>query len=330
MKTSPLLLAVSMAAAILLIVPVPSQAQTDGTAQRLTIVIPYADTGPTAKLAHALAPEFSRALGREVSLAFRGGAGGTLGTAEVAASRDTSGNTLLLHNIGMASAPSLYRHLSYDAQRDFVPVGRAGDAPMVLLGRSGIEPKAARELWTYIRSNRNTLAIAYGGPGGAGQLCGLILERALGVRLFWVPFKGTGPALQDLIAGRSDLLCDQTTHTLGAIRDGRVRGFVVADRQRVAVQPDIPTSAESGMPDLQVTVWHGLFAPRGTPADVVTKLSEALKSAVTSAEYIAQMRAVGVNPATAGEATPNSLGRLLASEIIRWKPLIVATGQFAD
>ena len=308
----------------------PVEAQTADAIQRLTIVVPYAETGPTAKLARALAPQFGRALGRDVSLAFRGGAGGTLATAEVAASRDTSGNTLLLHNTGMASAPTLYRHLSYDPQRDFVPIGRAGDGPMVLLTRAGIEPRSARELWSYIRSNKDTLALAYGGAGSAGQLCGLLLERVLGVRLFWVPFTGTGPALQDLVAGRSDLLCDQTIHTLDPIRDGRVRAFVVTDGQRIAVQPDIPTSAEGGLADLQVTVWHGLFAPKGTPASVVTKLSEALKSAVTSPEYIAQMRAVGVNPATALEATPNALSRLLASEIARWKPLIVASGQFAD
>lgn len=296
----------------------------------ITIVIPYAEAGPTAKLAHALVPELSRRLGQPVDLVFRGGDGATKGTAEVFASGGDGGYTLLLHNIGMASAATFYKRLPYDPIRDFLPIARLGDAPMLLLARADLPVQPGRELWSFIKRNQSSLTVAYGGPGGAGQLCGLILERALNVKLFWVPFQGTGPALADLVRGRSDLLCDQTTHTLAAVDAGQVRALVLADDRRLALRPDLPTATEAGMPELQISVWHGLFAVKGTPPEVVATLAAAVQSAVTSPEYIAKMRAVGVVPATEGEATPEALRVLLADDVVRWRPLIVATGQYAD
>ncbi len=295
-----------------------------------TIVVPYADKGPTAQLAYALVPELSRALGQEVKLSFRGGAGGTKGTTEVFESGGDDGHTLLLHNIGMASAPSLYKHLPYDPVKDFVSIGRIADAPMLLLGRGNLPVSNARELWNYIKANKNELSVAYGGPGGAGQLCGLMLERALKVKLFWIPFKGTGPALADLEKGRSDLLCDQTTHTLKAIDAGKVKAFALATQERLDVRPEIPTTIESGIPALQITVWHGLFAVKGIAPATVDRLSRALQAAVTSPTFLVATRSVGVVAASAREATPEAMRELLVSEITRWRPLIVATGQYAD
>ena len=299
-------------------------------ARPIRIVIPYAEGGPTATLAQALVPELSRVLGQRIELAFRGGEGGTKGTREVFESGGDAGHTLLLHNIGMASAPSFYRRLPYDPLRDFTPIGRLGDAPMLLLARADLPVQTPRELWRYIRRHEKTLTVAYGGPGGAGQLCGLLLERALAVKLFWLPFKGTGPALADLVKGRSDLLCDQTTHTLPVVDAGNARAIVLAAGNRLDVRPDIPTTAESGMPELQVTVWHGLFAVNGTPPGRIETLSRALRAAVSSPAYIAKMRAVGVVPATEQQATPTALHQLLADEVARWRPLIVAAGQYAD
>lgn len=296
----------------------------------ITVLVPYAESGPTATLAHALVPELSRNLGQPVELVFRGGDGATKGTKEVADSGGEGGYKLLLHNIGMASAATFYRKLSYDPVRDFIPIARLGDAPMLLLGRAGLPVDSTSSLWSYVRRNQDSLTVAYGGPGGAGQLCGLLLERALGVKLFWIPFQGTGPALADLVKGRSDLLCDQTTHTLPAVTTGKVRALVLAADRRLGVLPELPTAAESGMPDLKVAVWHGLFAVKGTPPDVVARLAAATRAAVASPEFVAKMQAVGVVPATEEEATPGALSTLLLDEVARWRTLIEATGQYAN
>ena len=296
----------------------------------LTLVIPYAEGGPTDKVARPLVRELRRLLGSEVRLRYEGGEGATRGPRKLLAEGGDEGHVLLLHNIGMASAPTFYRRLGFDPRRDFVPVGLVADAPMMILGRRDLPPRDAGELWTYIQRHEATLAVAYGGPGGAGQLCGLMLEAALKVRLIWVPYTGTGPALADLQRGRADLLCDQTTHAMKVLDSGGARAYALTADRRLPLLADLPTTAEAGQGAIRIVVWHALYAVAGTPAPVIQRLSGALQAAVESPAFIAAMAQAGVAPATATQATPAALAAQLDREITRWRPLIVKAGQYAD
>lgn len=296
----------------------------------ITVVIPYAEGGPTDKVARPLVREMARILGAEIRLAYRGGEGGTKGPTELLREGGEGGHRLLLHNIGMASAPTLYRQLRFDPTQDFEPLGLVGEAPMLLLGRKGLGLAEGADLPAFIRSRSASLVVAYGGPGGAGQLCGLMIEAALKVRLMWVPYTGTGPALNDLQRGRADLLCDQTTHALKAIESGNAKAYLLTSPSRLALLPDIPTAAEIGLGTVQIGVWHGLYAVRGTPIEALQRLSAALAQAVVSPGYVAAMKQAGVVPAPPEDATPQALRSHLAREIARWRPLIVRAGQYAD
>ena len=296
----------------------------------LTLVIPYAEGGPTDKVARPLVRELSRLLGSDVRLRYEGGEGATRGPRKLLAEGGDDGHVLLLHNIGMASAPTFYRRLGFDPRRDFVPVGLVADAPMMILGRRDLPPRDAGELWTYIQRHESTLAVAYGGPGGAGQLCGLMLEAALKVRLIWVPYTGTGPALADLQRGRADLLCDQTTHAMKVVDSGSARAYALTADRRLPLLADLPTTAEAGQGAIRIVVWHALYAVAGTPTPVIQRLSSALQAAVESPAFIAAMAQAGVAPATASQATPAALATQLDREINRWRPLIVKAGQYAD
>ena len=296
----------------------------------VTLVIPYAQGGPTDKVARPLVRELARQLGQDVRLRYEGGEGATRGPRKLLAEGGDEGHVLLLHNIGMASAPTLYRRLGFDPRRDFVPVGLVADAPMMILGRRDLPPRDAGELWTYIQRHESTLAVAYGGPGGAGQLCGLMLEAALKVRLIWVPYTGTGPALEDLERGRADLICDQTTHAMKALESGNARAYALTADRRLALLADLPTTAEAGQGGVRIVVWHALYAVAGTPTPVVQRLSAALQAAVEAPAFIAAMARVGVVPATADQATPTALAGRLEREIVRWRPMIVRAGQYAD
>lgn len=307
-----------------------AHAQSGYPVRPITIVVPYAEGGPTDKVARPIAAEMSRQLGQPVLLKFQGGEGATRAPRELVREGGDGGYTLLLHNIGMASAPTLYRQLRFDPQKDYEPIGLIADAPMLILGKRDLPPPDARQLWPYIRQNEATLAVAYGGPGGAGHLCGLMLEAALNVRLIWIPYTGTGPALNDLQRGRADLLCDQTTHATKALEAGVIKAYALTAERRLEILPQVPTATEAGVGTVKIVVWHGLYAVRGTPPEVIDKLSHALQQAVASPAFVAAMSQVGVIAATAQQATPSQLRAHLAKEIARWRPLIVRTGQYAD
>jgi tripartite-type tricarboxylate transporter receptor subunit TctC len=318
-----------LALAALALSAVTAQAN-DYPVRPITVVIPYAEGGPTDKVARPLVREMARVLGVEIRLAYRGGEGGTKGPTELLREGGDGGYRLLLHNIGMASAPSLYRQLRFDPLGDFEPIGLVGEAPMMLLGRRGLGLEQGGGLGSFVRSGASSLVMAYGGPGGAGQLCGLMLEAALRVRLMWVPYTGTGPALDDLQRGRVDLLCDQTTHALRALESGNARAYALTTRDRLALLPDVPTTAEIGLASVQISVWHGLYAVRGTPPAVITRLGGALAQAVTAPGYLAAMAQAGVRPSSVDQATPQALRTHLTQGIARWRPLIVRAGQYAD
>lgn len=298
--------------------------------QSITIVVPYAEGGPTDKVARPAAEQLGKIMGRPVQLVFQGGDGATKAPRDLLASAPRDGSVLLLHNIGMASAPTLYRRLGFDPQKDFVPIGLVADSPMLILGKKSLPPTTGADLWPYIKANEATLTVAYGGPGGAGQLCGLMLEAALNVRLLWIPYTGTGPAMADLQQGRADLLCDQATNAAAAVDSGTIKAYALTANQRLQRLPAVPTAASTGISGVKIVVWHALYAPRGTSEEAVIAITKGLQGVVQSEEFVKAMSQVGAVPATAHQATPAALRAHLRRETAKWKRYIIKAGQFAD
>lgn len=297
--------------------------------QPITLVVPFAAKGPTDTVARALAAAMSEQSGHAVVVENRSGAGGTAGAASVARAMP-DGLTLLLHHIGMATAPALYRSLPYDPRRDFEPIGRIVDVPMTLVARPGFPARTLVDAIRHIRRHQDSIVVAYAGLGAASHLCGLLLSMALDVDLIQVPYRGTGPALLDLQSSQADLMCDQTTNTGEPIRAGRIQGLGVTSPQRLAGMPDLPTVAEAGIRGLELSIWHGLFAPRGTPREVIGQLAQVLQAALMSPVFIRSMNDMHVVIASREQASPIGLRALLASETARWAPILRKAGQYAD
>lgn len=318
---------IALAAALLIgVASAPAQ---DYPTRPVTMVVPFAAGGPTDTVARLVAQSMSKTLGQQVVVENVGGAGGTIGAARVAKA-DPDGYTLLLHHIGQATSATLYRKLSYNAKTDFAPIGLVTDVPMTIVARKDFPAKDLKELVAYVKANPDKVTLANAGVGAASHLCGMLFMQALATPLTTVPYKGTGPAMNDLVAGQVDLLCDQTTNTTGQIKGGAVKAYAVTTPTRVASLPDLPTTKEAGLPAVEVAVWHGLYAPKGTPDAVVKKLSDALKVALKDDTVKQRFNELGTEPVTDARATPKALGDFVATEIDRWKPVITAAGVYAD
>ncbi|MFZ1425426.1 MAG: tripartite tricarboxylate transporter substrate-binding protein [Geminicoccaceae bacterium] len=235
-------------------------ARADYPERAITMIVPFAAGGPTDTVGRLVAESMTKALGQQVIVENVGGAGGTLGVARVARA-DADGYTLLMYHIGQATSGALYRKLAYDPLADFAPVGRVTDVPMTLIARTDLEPATAQELIAYVREQKEALTLANAGPGSSSHLCGMLLMSALGVPLTTVPYKGTAPAMTDMLGGQIDLMCDQTTNTTGQIKAGKVKAYAVTTADRVAALPDLPTLQEAGLAGFEMSVWHGLWAP---------------------------------------------------------------------
>jgi tripartite-type tricarboxylate transporter receptor subunit TctC len=295
----------------------------------ISMVIPFAAGGPTDTVGRLVAQAMSTDLGQPVVVENVGGAGGTLGAQRVANARP-DGYTILLHHIGMATIPTLYRRLSYDAVNGFETLGLVTEVPMTLVARRNIEATNLAELVALIRRRGEALNYANAGIGAASHLCGLLLMKAVDTRMTTVPYRGTGPAMNDLVAGTVDLMCDQTTNTTEQIRAGTIRGFAVTTPERVAALPDLPTAAQGGLPGFEVSVWHGLYAPRGTPAPIVARLNQALVKALQDEGIARRFADLGTAPVPVARATPQVHREFWQADIAKWRPLIQAAGQFAD
>ena len=295
----------------------------------ITIVVPFAAGGPTDTVTRLVADPMSKALGQQVVVQNVGGAGGTLGATQVAKG-DADGYTLLLHHIGMSTAPSLYPDLAFDPVKDFAPIGIVTSVPMTIIARKDFEPNTLTELVDYVKAHADTVTYANAGIGAASHLCGMLFMSAIDVELVTVPYQGTGPAMTDLIGGQVDFMCDQTTNTTGQIKGGEVKAYAVTSPERLANLPDLPTTAEAGLPDFQLGIWHGLYAPAATPPEVLAKLNEALKVAVADPTVAERFAELGTAPAVPEEVTPEALAKLLADQIALWKPLIEAAGAKAQ
>lgn len=295
----------------------------------ITIVVPFAAGGPTDTVTRLVAESMSKDLGQQVVVENVGGAGGTLGAGRVAQS-DPDGYTLLLHHIGMATSATLYRKLAYDTLGAFEYVGLVTEVPMTIVARKDLEPTDLKGLVEYAKANKDTVTVANAGIGAASHLCGMLFMTAIGTPLVTVPYKGTGPAMTDLLGGQVDIMCDQTTNTTKQIQGGTIKAYAVTTAKRLDVLPDVPTTDEGGLPGMQVGIWHGLYAPKGTPADVTEKLSKALQAALKDENVVARFAELGTTPSSEADATPAALKAKLESEIARWKPIIEAAGQYAD
>ncbi len=295
----------------------------------ISMIVPFAAGGPTDTVARLVAEPMTRELGQQVVVENVGGAGGTLGAARVAKA-DADGYTLLLHHIGQATSVALYRKLSYDPVKDFAAVGLITDVPMTVVARHNLEPANFSELMAWAKAKKEDATYANAGIGSASHLCGMLLMSAMQVPMTTVAYKGTGPAMTDLLGGQVDLMCDQTTNTTSQIKAGKIKAYGVTTKTRVPALPDLPTLDQSGLPGFEVAVWHGLYAPAGTPKDVIQKLEAALQKALKDPKVIERFADLGTVPVAQDRATPAALQAHLEAEIAKWSPVIKAAGVYAD
>ncbi|MDF2997386.1 MAG: hypothetical protein K0R27_3023 [Xanthobacteraceae bacterium] len=295
----------------------------------ITMVVPFAAGGPTDTVARLMAESMSRTLGQQVVVENIGGAGGTRAAGQVAKAAP-DGYTVLMHHIGQATSASLYRKLPYNVLTDFETVGLVTDVPMTLIGKSALEPKTITELVAYVKDKKDAVIYGNAGVGSASHLCGMLLMSAIGTQVTTVPYQGTGPAMNDLVGGQIDLMCDQTTNTTGQIKAGKVKAYAVTTPNRLKAMPDLPTMQEGGLKGFEVAVWHGLYAPKGTPADVIAKLNGAVKTALLDPKVIARFADLGTEPVAQDRATPEAHKAFLAAEVAKWKPIIESAGVYAD
>jgi tripartite-type tricarboxylate transporter receptor subunit TctC len=298
----------------------------------ITLIVPFAAGGPSDKVARDFAEALRKPLGNATIVVENvGGAGGTIGVARVAKA-PADGYTVLLHNIGMATSPALYRTLPYRTMEDFEYLGVINEVPMTLIGRPNLPPADMPALLKYVAREKGRINMANAGLGSASHLCGLLFMSAVKAEFTTVPYKGTGPAMSDLLGGQVDLMCDQTTNTTGQIQGGKIRAYAVGSRQRLptpALQK-LPTLDESGLKGFDVTIWHGIYAPRGTPQPVLDKLNAALKAALKDADFVRREQALGAVVVSDARVEPAEHRRFVEREIAKWTPVIKGAGQYAD
>ena len=291
----------------------------------ITFVVPFSAGGPTDTVTRLIAEPMSKELGVSIVVQNVEGAGGTIAAGQVA-TEDPDGYTVLMHHIGMSTAPSLYADLPFKPLEDFKTIGLVTEVPMTIVARKDLEPETMEDLATYIEDNADTITLAHAGIGAASHLCGLLLQEALGVKLTEVPYEGTGPALTDLVGGQVDIMCDQTTNTTPQIQGDKIKAYAVTTAEPVESLPDLPTTADSGLEDLQVGVWHGLYVPAETPDEVVEKLTAALKVALADENVVTSLGELGAAPSSEEDATPEAHTARLEEQIDLWQPIIEKAG----
>jgi tripartite-type tricarboxylate transporter receptor subunit TctC len=321
-----------VAAAALMVSSVVSTAafaQSNYPTKSITVIVPFSAGGPTDTVARLIAQAMSTDLKQQVLVENVGGAGGTQGANRVAHA-DPDGYTLLLHHIGMSTAPALYRKLPFHAVDDFVPIGLINEVPMTIVARNDFPAKNLKELIDYVKKNQDKVSYANAGVGAASHLCGMLFMSAINTQVTTIPYKGTGPAMNDLLGGKVDFMCDQTTNTTSQIKGGKIKVYAVTTKKRVPSLLDVPTAQEAGLPGFEVAVWHGLYAPKGTPKAVVDRLNKALKAALKDETVKQRFADLGTEPVADRLATPEAHLAHLKAQIALWDPIIKKAGAFAD
>ena len=297
----------------------------------ITLVVPFSAGGPTDRVARDLSEALRKQLGTSVVIENAAGAGSSIGAAKVARATP-DGHTLLVNHIGMATMPALVRNLPFKVESDFEYLGIINDVPMTLIAKPSMPANNYKELATWISQNKGKINLGNAGVGSASHLCGLLYQNAIETDMTTVPYKGTAPAITDLIGGQIDLLCDQTTNTTSQIEGKKVKAYAVttAKRLNTPLLKDLPTLAESGVKDFQITIWHGLYAPKGTPADIQVKINTALKAALKDPDFIKKQEGLGAVVATDRRIEPAEHKKFVQAEIAKWTPIIKAAGVYAD
>ena len=327
MKFKTLLMASAATAATVLAMPAMAQAAFPD--RPVSLVVPFAAGGPTDVVARMIAIPMGKSLGQGVVVENAVGAGGTIAATKVARAAP-NGYTIFVHHMGMATAPALYKKLAFDPLKDFEYIGQVVDVPMTLLARKDFPASNLPELQAYIKANPGKVSLANAGLGAVSHLCGLLFMTQQGAELNTIPYKGTGPAMNDLLGGQVDLLCDQTTQTVPMIKEGRVKVFGVTTLKRLAALPNVPTLDEQGMKGFEVKVWHGMYAPKGTPKPVLDKITAALQSAMQDPMVRQRLVDLSSNPAPMDKINAGGLKNHLEAEIAKWGPVIKKAGIYAD
>ena len=306
-----------------------ASAQSAFPTKPITLVVPAAAGGPTDTVSRLVAESMSRTLGQTVVIENLGGAGGTIAMARVAKSTP-DGYTISVWHIAQATAPALYDNLKYDVVNDFDHIGRITDVPMTVVSKTGVAAKNVKELFDWIRAEKAKVTYGHAGVGSASHLCALILMKELGVQMTGVGYRGTGPAMNDLIGGQFDVMCDQTTNTTNQIKDGKIKGYAVTTKSKVSSLPDLPTLDSGALPGFEVSAWHAMWAPKGLPKDASDKLGSALQTALKDAKVIDRFASLGTAPVAQALATPAALKSYLTAEVQRWGTVIKAAGVKAN
>lgn len=301
----------------------------DFPSKPITIVVPFAAGGPTDTVARLIGQSMQNTLKQTVIVDNSAGAGGTIGTGKVAKAKP-DGYTLLLMHIGISTAPALYRNLSFNPVTDFEGIGMITEVPMTLVAKKDFPANDFKSMLDYLKKNKDKVSMANAGLGSASHLCGLLFQSAIQTDVTTVPYKGTGPAMNDLIGGQVDFLCDQTTNTTGQIKGGKVKAYGVTTKTAVKSLPDLKPIADQGVSGFEVSVWHGLWAPKGTPAPVLEKLNAALRAALKDPGIVTKFADLGTEPVAESKQNGAALIAHTKAEVEKWGPIIKKAGVYAD
>jgi tripartite-type tricarboxylate transporter receptor subunit TctC len=324
MKTSTLSIAVAGLASLL-----AGAASAQYPTRNVNMIVPYAAGGPTDTVARVLGQAMGKPLGQTVIVENKPSAGGILGPEQVKNAKP-DGYTILIHHIGMATTPTLYRQLRYNPLTDFEYIGLVNEVPMTIIANEKVPAKDLKEFLAYIKANKDKVTYANAGIGAASHLCGMLFMSAIQTDLLTVPYKGTGPAMNDLLGGQVTFMCDQTTSTTSQIKSGKVKVYGITAAQRVSSLPDVPTLQEQGLKGADVAIWHGLYAPKGTPKEALDKLVGALQAALKDEDVRKRFTDLGAVTYGPDKQTPAALQAHLKAEIEKWAPLIKKAGAYAD
>ncbi|WP_439573633.1 tripartite tricarboxylate transporter substrate-binding protein [Phreatobacter sp.] len=291
----------------------------------ITMIVPYAAGGPSDIIARLVAQSMGQTLGQTVVIENVGGAGGTTGAAR-AARAAPDGYTILFHHLALAAGATLYRNLTYDTINDFAPIGLINQGGFVVVSKNALETRTIAELLAHVKKVGRDITFGNAGVGSGSHMCNMMLQSALGVKFTEIPYRGTGPALNDLVGGQLDALCDQTTSSIPQIQGNRVRAYAVTSTERVAQLPDLPTLREAGIPGFEVTVWNALYAPKGTPPAIVDRLYQAMEVALKDETILKRFSDLGTALFPAGQRGPDATRARLVAEVEKWRRVIAESG----
>ena len=320
------LLGIAVGVILFVAAPVPAQ---DYPNKVVTMIVPFTAGGPTDTVGRLISVPMTKTLKQQVIVENVDGAGGTIAAYRVAKATP-DGYTILIHHIGMSTAPGLYRKLPYNPMTDFEHIGLINEVPMTLVARKDFPAKDLKELIAYVKANKDKVNYANAGLGAASHLCGMLFMSAIQTDITTIPYKGTGPAMNDLLGGQVDFMCDQTTNTTSQIKAEKIKVYGVTTKKRVASLPNVPTMDEAGLKGFEVSVWHALYAPKGTPKPVIDALTKALQVALKDDNVKQRFAELGTEPVAENRATPEAHRAFLKAEIDKWSPIIKKAGVYAD